>query len=344
MVSRPVRPFTHRNTASKTVRAAVLGAAAVLVLASCAGEPESEKKAADPGDAYPVEVTSCGHTSTIEARPTKAITLNQGATEVVLALGLSDRLAGTAYLDDEIPEKWRAAYDAVPVLSDEYPTNEELVAADPDFLYASYGSAFTPEVAGTQTDLDEKGTASYLSPFGCEDKTQRPEPSFEAVWDEIDAVAKALGDPAAAEQFRDTQQAQLDELATTAAGEGLTVFWYDGGDKTPTVGAGGGGPQLVLDAVKATNIFADLDGGWNEGNWESVIAADPDVIVFADAAWSTAEEKIAYLRGDPVLSQLTAVQDEAFVTIPFSESTPGVRLVDGAVGVSEQLEKLAANR
>lgn len=40
-----------------------------------------------------------------------------------------------------------------------------------------------------------------------------------------------------------------------------------------------------------------------------------------------------------MLSQLRAVKNKAYVTIPFSASTPGIRLVDGAISVSEQLAK-----
>ncbi|MEZ5090215.1 MAG: hypothetical protein R2719_11160 [Micropruina sp.] len=70
------------------------------------------------------------------------------------------------------------------------------------------------------------------------------------------------------------------------------------------------------------------------------IKADPDVIVLADASWSTAKAKIAYLEADPVLKKLKAVKAKAYVTIPFSESTPGIRLVDGATTVSDQIAKL----
>ncbi|HEY9564450.1 MAG TPA: ABC transporter substrate-binding protein [Nocardioides sp.] len=322
-----------------------IGAATVLFLASCAGAPAAEKRAVDANDtAFPVEVTSCGHTSTIEARPTRAITLNQGATEVVLALGLEDQLAGTAYLDDAVPEKWREAYESVPVLSAEYPTADDLVKADPDLLYASYGSAFETKVAGTQAQLDKDGTPSYLSPFGCNDKAERPPTSFDAVWDEIDSVATAFGAPDRAEELRGEQQHRLDELARNRTGEGIDVLWFDSGDKVPFVGGNSGGPQLILDAVGARNIFGTLDDGWADGNWEDVVKSDPDVIVLADANWSTAADKISYLQNDPVLRQLRAVKAEAFVTIPFSESTPGVRLVDGAVSVSEQLATLDLNR
>jgi ABC-type Fe3+-hydroxamate transport system substrate-binding protein len=51
---------------------------------------------------YPIGVTNCGESSWVNATPTRAVTLNQGATEVLLALNLTDRMVGTAYLDDAI--------------------------------------------------------------------------------------------------------------------------------------------------------------------------------------------------------------------------------------------------
>lgn len=322
---------------STTVLAGVLG----LGLAACADAPDGASTAVEePSSAFPVEVTSCGFTATLTSAPERVVTLNQGATEVVLALGLEDQLAGTAYLDDAVPARWQAAYEAVPVLSDEYPTREDFLAAQPDLAYASYGSAFDAKVAGTQQELADEGIATYLSPFGCGEDADRPEPSFDAVWDEVTSVASAFGHPDAADDLIAEQRATLDELTDEADGEGTTVLWYDSGRKTPFVGTGGGGPQLVLDAIGAENVFAAVEGSWADASWEDVIVADPDVIVLADAAWDTAADKIAYLQKDPVLSQLTAVRGERFVTVPFSESTPGVRLVDGAASVGEQIEAL----
>lgn len=310
-----------------------------LALAACAGAPEPEKKEA-AGGAYPVEAASCGFTSTIEAPPERAVTMNQGATEVMLALGLEDAMAGTAYLDDAVPEKWAAAYDAVEVLSDEYPDNETLLAAEPDFVYGSYGSAFGDTAAGPQDELAELGIGSFLSLFGCGENQPSADVSFASVWKEIEIVGDVFDVADRADAVEEEQQGQLDALAESAPGEGLDVFWYDSGDKTAFAGAGEGGPQLILDAVGATNIFADLEGGWADVSWEKVVAADPDVIVLADASWSTAEDKIALLRKDPVLKELRAVREGAFVTLPFSETTPGVRLADGAVSVGEQLSAL----
>ncbi|MGK4579094.1 ABC transporter substrate-binding protein [Kitasatospora sp. HPMI-4] len=285
-------------------------------------------------------MANCGTTVTVGAPPDRLVTLNEGATEVALALGLQSRMAGTAYLDDSVPEKWKAAYDSVPVLSKDYPTKEKLLAARPDFLYASYSSAFTDKVAGTREELRGQGIPSYLSPFGCSDKSQVPPTTWQAVWGELNDVAKVFGVTERAAAIQQQQEQKLAQFTATAAGKGLKVLWYDSDTKTPFVGAGHGGPQLVLDAVGARNVFGDLPGGWQNVSWEKVVAADPDAIVVADAGWDTAQSKIDYLENDPVLSKLTAVQHKAFVVVPFSESTPGVLLADGAARVSAGLSRL----
>ncbi|WGX96704.1 ABC transporter substrate-binding protein [Nocardioides sp. L-11A] len=310
-----------------------------IALAGCAGAPEPERKEATD-DAFPVRVSSCGFDATVPAPPERAVSMNQGATEVMLALDLADRMAGSAYLDDAIPEKWQDAYDEVEVLSAEYPDNETLLAAEPDFVYASYLSAFDADAAGPREELAELGIASYNSPFGCGKGHDRVEIAFDSVWDEIATVAAAFGVPERAAAIQEEQQAALDDLADRRPGADRTVFWYDSGEKTAFAGAGQGGPQLILDAVGATNVFADLEGSWADVSWEQVVAADPDVIVVADASWSTSDDKIAMLEKDPALRDLRAVKAKAYVVLPFSESTPGVRLADGAVSVGEQLSTL----
>lgn len=338
--------MTVTHITRRTQLYAGVAAAVALVLTGCTGAPEAsppETMAEGTTEAahFPVEIASCGHTTTLDAAPTKALTLNQGATEVMLALGLEGSMVGTAYLDDAVAPEWQAAFDSVPVLSDEYPSHEAILATESDFIYASYGSAFEAEVAGTQEELAAAGISSYLSPFGCNDRELRPQASFDAVWDEISTVADAFGVPERAAEVRQSQEATLESIAT--AGDGLSVLWWDSGTDAPFVGAGTGAPQLVIDAVGATNIFGDLDGNWADGNWEDVLAADPDVIVLIDASWDTADDKKTHLKGDPVLSQLTAVQNEAYAVLPFSESTAGVRLVYGAKSLADQISALPSD-
>ena len=311
-------------------------------LTACAGAPAAERAPTADAAGYPVKATSCGVTSTVPAKVERGITMNQGATEVVLALGAEDQLVGTSYLDDEVPAKWRRAYDSVPVLSKEYADHETVLAARPDFVYGSYSSALERDSAGTPSELADLGIASYTSPFGCGENQPDVEVSFDSVWDEIDTIGQVFGVPGRAATIRADQQELLSTLAEDEVGDGLDVFWFDSGDKTAFAGAGEGGPQLILDAVGATNIFADVAGGWADVSWERVVRADPDVIVLADASWSTAADKIALLEKDPALRDLRAVRDERFVILPFSETTPGVRLADGAQAVADGISALDA--
>ncbi len=330
------------------IRSLIVGAAASsLLLAGCVGAPTtgtSSSPAADSSNSSvapysPVTISNCGFEATFTEPPKAGVSMNQGATEVMLALGLEKQMVGTAYLDDGVAERWQEAYKTIPVLAEKYPSKEKFLEAKPDFAYASYASAFSDKNIGTRDELRSENVATYLSPFGCVEQGEDKPATMEAVWGEVTDVARIFGVEERATQLMEEQRAELEKLKQQAAGKGKTVLWYDSGDKELFAGGGTGGPQIILNTVGATNIFADVPKGWETLAWEKVVEADPDYIVFADASWSTAADKQAYLEADPVLSQLKAVKNKAYITLPFSESTPGIRLVDGAQRVAEQFAK-----
>ena len=108
-----------------------------------------------------------------------------------------------------------------------------------------------------------------------------------------------------------TQRAELDAIEPSDAG--LTALWYSSGDDTPYVGAGIGAPQMIMDAAGLENIAADVEDTWTSMGWEAIVAADPDVIVLVDAAWNTAEQKIAHLESNPATAALPAVQQQRYL-------------------------------
>lgn len=288
-------------------------------------------------DGFPVAVTTCGFESEIDAPPQRIVTLNQGATEVALALGVADRMAGTAYLDDTIPAKWQPAYDAIPVLAAKYPNREQVAAARPDLLYASYASAFKSGAAGERDALAARGVPTVLSPAGCAKAPEKA--SWDLIWSELDAAAKAFGVPDRAAALRDQQQAALADPALHVA-PGQRILWWDSDLNQPFVGAGTGAPQLLMNAVGATNVFADLNGNWAHVSWENIVGSDPDIIVAIDAKAYSAQEKIDRLRTDPSTRGMRAVRENRMISIPFSETTPGVRLVEGAQRLAAEIRAL----
>ncbi|MGE3619725.1 MAG: ABC transporter substrate-binding protein [Acidimicrobiia bacterium] len=272
--------------------------------------------------------------------PERAVTMNQAATEVVLSLGLEDRLAGTAYLDDEILPELADAYEDVPVLAEEYPSREALLDADPDFVYASYASAFGDEAAGSREDLATIDVGSYLSPAACPDFRETGEPlTFDMVVQEVRDIATIFGVTEAGEALI-AEQEELVEDAAFDADDEISVLWWDDALEAPSVGACCGAPGMMMTALGLDNVFDDVEGGWAEVNWEEVVEADPDVIVLVDASWSTAADKEAHLRGDAALRDLTAVVEDRLVTIPFSATTPGIRVAPALGELGEAIRAL----
>ncbi|WP_420880124.1 ABC transporter substrate-binding protein [Rhodococcus sp. (in: high G+C Gram-positive bacteria)] len=306
--------------------------AAALTLTACGGSSN------DDVDTAAISLQNCGRTVTLDGPAERAVTLNQGATESALSIGAEGQMVGTAYLDDTVAPQWQAAYAQVPALDEkDYPSREALLETRPDLVLASYSSAFDDKAVGSHESFDEVGIATYVSPFGCKDKSKRPPVAWESIATEITDYGTLFGRESDADTVVTQMRETLAGIESAAPAKDKTIFWYDSGTDTPYIGGNAGGPQLIIDAVGGTNVFAKSDGAWLDGSWETVLAANPDVIVLADASWDTAEEKKNYLRGDPALKDLTAVRDDAFVVVPFSASTPGPRLIEGASLVSEQL-------
>ena len=92
---------------------------------------------------YPVTYTVCGVVHTLNQRPSKVVTMNQGVTEFMLAMGLHKEMVGTAYLDDDIWPRYKTEYDKIPELNKRgYPTEAQIKSSNADFVMGSYASAF----------------------------------------------------------------------------------------------------------------------------------------------------------------------------------------------------------
>ncbi|HEY9311496.1 ABC transporter substrate-binding protein [Williamsia sp.] len=316
--------------------AVALTAVAALTLTACGGSSNDSSESSSEAGA--ISLQNCGTTVTLDGPAQRAVTLNQGATESALSIGAEGQMVGTAYLDDAIAPQWQQAYDSVLVLDEsDYPSREALLETKPDLVLSSYSSAFDDKAVGTRESFTDLGIATYISPFGCPDKATRPPVAWDSIAGENSDYGVMFGREAESDTENDQMSETLSGIEAAKAAGGQSIFWYDSATDTPFVGGNGGGPQLIIDAVGGTNIFADLDGAWGDGSWETVLQADPAWIVLADASWDTADAKKDYLRNDPALRDLTAVREDKFIVLPFSESTPGPRLIDGAQSVSDQL-------
>ncbi|WP_030568810.1 ABC transporter substrate-binding protein [Streptomyces aureocirculatus] len=333
MLSRRTRPLTHALTA----------AAMLIPLAACSSS-DSGSGSDDAGKAgasaagFPYTVTNCGEKTTYEAPPKRAVTMNQHVTEILLALGLQDRVAGTAYLDDKILPKYEKAYKSRPVLAKEYPSYEKLLSVNPDFVYGGYASAFTAGEGRSRQALAKSGIKSRLTIEGCAKKSV----TMDDLYREVREVGATFGVRDRAEKWiRDAK----DELAATAKksaestkdGEPPAVFVYDSGDKTAFTAGGRGIGNDIIERAGGRNIMSDLDKSFGDASWETVVDRRPDVIVIYDYGASTVAQKKKRLLDDPALKDVPAVKNKRFAVLPLSDVVLGVRAPGAVRKLAEQL-------
>ncbi|MBE0579216.1 putative F420-0 ABC transporter substrate-binding protein [Devosia sp.] len=286
---------------------------------------------------YPLTLDNCGVQVTLPAAPQRVVTIKSTATEMLLALGLGDRIVGVGFQDGPAPAPWTAAAAALPVLSDKLPSQEVVLKVEPDFIYGGWESNFAADGAGERPTLAELGIASYVSPAAC--RSIKPAKlTFDEVFAQIGEMGTIFDAAPAAEALIAEQKAALAAVSPDA--RGLTALWYSSGTKAPYVGAGSGAPQMMLEALGLKNIMADVDDGWVAASWEAVVDANPDVIVLVDATWNSAEQKKKLLAENPITSQLDAVVNQRYLIVPFPASEAGVRNVGATADMAAQLAGL----
>lgn len=287
--------------------------------------------------AYPLTLDNCGHAITIDAAPERVVTIKSTATEMLLSLGLGDRIVGVGFQDGPLPPHLVLAGAGLPVLSDKLPSQEVVLEVEPDFIYGGWESNFAADGAGERPTLAGLGVATYVAPAAC--RSIKPAKlTFEQLFDQIGELGAIFGADDAANSLIADQQAALNAIAPDP--RGLTALWYSSGTKTPYVGAGSNAPAMIMEALGLTNIYADVDEGWTSASWEAIVDANPDVIVLVDAAWNSAEQKKTLLAENPITSQLDAVINQRYLIIPFPASEAGIRNVPATADMAAQLAKL----
>ncbi|WP_405533438.1 ABC transporter substrate-binding protein [Streptomyces avidinii] len=321
---------------------ALIPVALLIPLAACAGSPGvgEDRAAGNPAAApgFPYTLTNCGVSSTYQAPPQRAVTMNQHATELLLALGLGDRIAGSAYLDDAVLPVYRPAYDKIKVLAKEYPSKEILLGADPDFVYGGYASAFDKGQGRDREGLATSGINSRLNVEYCTEGKV----GLDQLKTEITEVARTFGVPERGAKLVEEEQRRIDAVTARVKDRPRpSVFVYDSGEASAATSGGNGIGDEIVSLSGGTNVFADLKDTFGDVSWEKVIERRPEVVLIYDYGATTVEAKKQRLLNDPALAEVPAVKNRRFVVLPLSSAVLGVRVADAVESLGAQLHPAA---
>ncbi|KTS26733.1 MULTISPECIES: ABC transporter substrate-binding protein [Pantoea] len=310
---------------------------------------------------YPLTIENCGQKETFTKAPARVVALGQNTAEIMLLLGLQDKMVASAFWPTKVLPELAEKNAKVPVLTVEIPTLESILAKNPDFVAAQIQLLMGPSSkVAKREDFESVGINTYLSPGMCATKQNTGDiyGSRSTLWN-MAYVYEEIADFAKIFNVEDRGQQVINDFkkresalrkAFPKGKKDLSfVFWFS--SSSPTADAYVGGKN------GASGFIADLLGGhnaitteteWPTVSWESIIAANPDVIVVTSLdrnRWKldNAEEKIKFLKSDPAVSQLDAVKKGHIVVMDGQAMNPTIRTIYGAEQVAEQLRKMGLN-
>ena len=275
-----------------------------------------------------VSVQSCNRTVTFDAPPERAISNDVNLTEMMLVLGLADRMVGYTGISGwkTLDAEMRSGVEELPELSAKYPSKEVLVGADADFFFAgwNYGMKVGGEV--TPETLAPFGISVYELTESCTHIMDKEKASIDDMYADLMNLGRIFDVEERAQALVDGYRAELAAFTgSLSTGDAPRVFVYDSGEDAPFTAGRYAMPTALIEAAGGVNIMDDFEKSWATVTWEEVVERNPEVIMIVNYGEVTAEQKRDFMMSNPAFAELDAVKNDRFVTLEYVEATPGPR-------------------
>jgi iron complex transport system substrate-binding protein len=287
---------------------ATTGAATQATATATPEQPLPAEQMAASGAAFPLTVTDFGGAEvTIAAEPRAIISYSPGATEILFAIGAGDRLVAV----DEFSDFPAAAAD-LPHLAYSSPDPEGALAHAPDLVILA-------------TRQNEQ--VAIFRGLGMTVVYMASADSLDEVYEQIVLLGTLTGREAEAEALVADMQSRIAAVTERLAGveSGPRVFYELTNDLytvAPDTFVG-----ALLEALKAQNVAAGAASQFPQLSAEAVIAADPEVVLLADAEFGESLETVA---ARPGWAGVSAVVNARVYPIDADlTDRPGPRLAEG---------------
>ena len=310
---------------------------------------------------YPVTLENCGQQVTISAAPKRVVAIGQTQTEILYALGLGDRVVGTAVWFSPVAKPYEAVNAKVKRLADNDPSFEAVLGQEPDFVTAMFEWHVGPNgIVGKRDQFAKVKVPTYVSPTDCvgKDNTTGGDGvrtqmfSMELVYRNIREFGQIFDVAERAEKLIAELKAREDKAVASVAGSKAkdvpVVVWFSSKDvKGDGFMAGKNGvPAYILSKLGARNVITTNEE-WPLVGWESIAVANPAVIVAVrmDRRRFPADDievKLNFLRTDPVASKLDAVRNGRIVVMDVGATRAGLDTVDGIEALAQAIAGFGA--
>lgn len=274
-------------------------------------------------------VQSCGREVSFDGPPQAAISNDVNLTEMMLVLGLADKMVGYTGISgwNKLDTEMTEGVAELPELSSQYPSKEVLIGADADFFFAgwNYGMKVGGEV--TPETLDPFGIQVYELTESCIHIGEKEAASMDDMYNDIRNLGAIFEVSDRADDLIEGYQTDLATfLSEQPALEGAPrVFVYDSGEDVPFTAGRYAMPNALIEAAGGINIMNDFEKSWATVGWEAVVERNPEVIMIVNYGEVTADQKREFMMSNPAFADIDAVRNDRFVVLEYVEATPGPR-------------------
>jgi iron complex transport system substrate-binding protein len=327
------------------------------VAALTAGLLGLAQTAAAEATQYPLTLENCGEVVTFEKAPARAVTIGQNSSEILMWLGLSEKIVGTAVWFGKVPPAFEAANAKIPRLADNDPSFESVIAKQPELVAAQFEWHVGPNGAvAKRAQFHDLGIPSYVSPADCTAKDNtvggdgvRVEMfTMDLIYQEITELAAIFDvQERGAELVAELKAREAAAKAKVAgAAQDITMaFWFSSPEVKGEAYIGGknGAPAYIMQTLGARNVI-ETNEEWPLVSWETIAGKNPAVLVLGEMdrrryGADDVNVKIDFLQTDPVARELDAVKKQHWVVLPAQSMSTTIRTIDGIEMLADAIQR-----
>lgn len=270
--------------------------------------------------------------------PERIMANTRPAAELLLHLGLADKIVGVGANFGAPDKAVEAEYSKLNILSDEYVGKEVTLGTNPDLVYGRGGLFDNADWGvGTVGTLNDMGIKTYVLESSVSGGT------YDSIYRDIENLGEIFSVQDKADLFikelKERQAAISSKLAVIT--EGKTFAYLHISDPNEVNVYAAHQETFFNDAfkmVKLDNIFKDEAG---EVSVETLIGADPDVLIIPN--WDTSDGSNANklkeaLYANPKLSSMKAIKNKQIYAVDYNYMFGyGYNTIDGMEVLAQEM-------
>ncbi|MGF1691757.1 ABC transporter substrate-binding protein [Photobacterium kagoshimensis] len=319
----------------------ILFLAASLCLVSAASYAQTKQS---------VTVDVCGKPMVFPTNPQQVVVHDINMTQMMLALGLDDRIKAISGISGwyKSSERAQALLKLYPEIAPKNPTLENILIESPDMFFAgwNYGMRMGGEVS--PQSLARFNIPTYILSESCIHQAKANNESSQAasialLYKDISNLGKIFQVEDKANEVIQGWKNTLQRIAKAQQDKQvkpLNVFLYDSGDDKPITAGKYGMPTALIAAAGGKNIADDIETSWGSMSWEVVAARNPALIIMVDYNQQTSQQVMAKLQAIPAVANTDAVKNNQIIKLGYEELTPGPANIHAIEKIAAQISAM----